>query len=46
MVIVEISIVPIETLLQCFQIFEKDPIKYKQYEEAVYQILLDRGKDI
>ena len=26
-----------------FQIFEKDPIKYKQYEEAVYQILLDRG---
>ena len=45
-VIVDILIVPIKNLLQCFQIFEKDPIKYKQYEEAVYQILLDRGKDI
>jgi len=29
-----------------YEIFEKDPIKYKQYEEAVYQILLDRGSPV
>ncbi|KAG0935754.1 hypothetical protein G6F57_010554 [Rhizopus arrhizus] len=27
---------------QTYEIFEKDPIKYQQYERAVYQALLDR----
>lgn len=26
--------------------FEKDPIKYQQYEEAVYQALMDRRDNI
>jgi type II protein arginine methyltransferase len=32
-----------------YETFEKDPIKYQQYEEAVYRALLDRvpeGSDI
>lgn len=27
-----------------YEVFEKDPIKYRQYEEAVYQALVDRKK--
>ncbi|XP_065187901.1 protein arginine N-methyltransferase 5-like [Sycon ciliatum] len=27
---------------QTYEVFEKDPIKYKQYQEAVYRALLDR----
>ncbi|KAI8331600.1 PRMT5 arginine-N-methyltransferase-domain-containing protein [Choanephora cucurbitarum] len=27
---------------QTYEVFEKDPIKYQQYEKAVYQALLDR----
>jgi protein arginine N-methyltransferase 5 len=25
-----------------YEIFEKDPIKYVQYEKAIYQALIDR----
>ena len=28
-----------------YQVFEKDPIKYRQYEEAVYRALMDRPQD-
>ncbi|KAF8604211.1 PRMT5-domain-containing protein [Ceratobasidium sp. AG-I] len=28
-----------------YEIFEKDPVKYKQYEQAVYQALIDRPAD-
>lgn len=28
---------------ETYEGFEKDPIKYRQYEEAVYQALLDRS---
>ena len=28
-----------------YEVFEKDPIKYSQYEQAVYQALLDRVPD-
>ena len=28
-----------------YEVFEKDPIKYSQYETAVYKALLDRVPD-
>lgn len=27
---------------QTYEVFEKDPIKYREYQRAVYQALLDR----
>jgi protein arginine N-methyltransferase 5 len=30
---------------ETYEGFEKDPIKYRQYEEAVYRALCDRGQD-
>jgi protein arginine N-methyltransferase 5 len=29
-----------------YQVFEKDPVKYVQYEEAVYQALMEKYKDV
>ncbi|KAI8911591.1 PRMT5 arginine-N-methyltransferase-domain-containing protein [Gorgonomyces haynaldii] len=29
-----------------YQVFEKDPIKYQQYEKAIYQALVDRAQDL
>ena len=25
-----------------YEVFEKDPVKYSQYEKAIYQALIDR----
>ncbi|KAF8340642.1 PRMT5 arginine-N-methyltransferase-domain-containing protein [Cantharellus anzutake] len=38
---------PLMDNLQSFtyETFEKDPVKYRQYEEAVYQALIDRPED-
>jgi protein arginine N-methyltransferase 5 len=30
---------------QVYEIFEKDPVKYKQYKNAIAQALLDRVKE-
>lgn len=27
---------------QTYEVFEKDPIKYSQYQEAIYHALIDR----
>lgn len=31
---------------ETYEGFEKDPIKYRQYEEAVYQALMDRSDKV
>lgn len=29
-----------------YEVFERDPVKYRLYEEAVYQALMDRSEHV